>query len=195
VVTEPLLPGCSHSRCIREDFALCEIVKRKASIDSATFTKKEILAAGARDIRTEALDLKERLKQLRKGKASEEALAALDTQVREKEKAARELESQAAGIDAAVFDLKAVNPNAVATADTRTPTEIITSIERHGEVVAAALARLRALLAADAEGAAPPTAEEVEDEGGSTAPSRSTSTTLMADPVELDRAARGRGDR
>ncbi|MGE0875203.1 MAG: DEAD/DEAH box helicase family protein [Burkholderiales bacterium] len=32
--------------------AACEIVKRKASIDSATFTKKEILAAGARDIKT-----------------------------------------------------------------------------------------------------------------------------------------------
>lgn len=32
--------------------AACEIVKRKASIDSATFTKKEILAAGVRDIRT-----------------------------------------------------------------------------------------------------------------------------------------------
>ncbi|MDI4633152.1 DEAD/DEAH box helicase family protein [Pelomonas sp. V22] len=32
--------------------AACEIVKRKASIDSATFTKKEILAAGAKDIKT-----------------------------------------------------------------------------------------------------------------------------------------------
>lgn len=31
--------------------AACEIVKRKASIDSATFTKKEILAAGVRDIK------------------------------------------------------------------------------------------------------------------------------------------------
>jgi type I restriction enzyme R subunit len=32
--------------------AACEIVKRKASIDSATFTKEEILKAGVRDIRT-----------------------------------------------------------------------------------------------------------------------------------------------
>lgn len=32
--------------------AACEIVKRKASIDSATFTKTEILAAGVRDIKT-----------------------------------------------------------------------------------------------------------------------------------------------
>jgi type I restriction enzyme, R subunit len=32
--------------------AACEIVKRKASIDNATFTKKEILAAGVRNIKT-----------------------------------------------------------------------------------------------------------------------------------------------
>lgn len=32
--------------------AACEIVKRKASIDAATFTKKEILAVGAKDIKT-----------------------------------------------------------------------------------------------------------------------------------------------
>src|SRR5436305_13333536 len=32
--------------------AACEIVKRKASIDSATFTKEEILAAGVKDIKT-----------------------------------------------------------------------------------------------------------------------------------------------
>lgn len=32
--------------------AACEIVKRKASIDNATFTKKEILAAGVKDIKT-----------------------------------------------------------------------------------------------------------------------------------------------
>jgi len=32
--------------------AACEIVKRKASIDSATFTKKEILAAGVKNIKT-----------------------------------------------------------------------------------------------------------------------------------------------
>ena len=32
--------------------AACEIVKRKASIDSATFTKEDILKAGVRDIRT-----------------------------------------------------------------------------------------------------------------------------------------------
>lgn len=32
--------------------AACEIVKRKASIDSATFTAKDVIAAGARDLKT-----------------------------------------------------------------------------------------------------------------------------------------------
>jgi type I restriction enzyme R subunit len=39
--------------------AACEIVKRKASIDSRVFTKQEILQAGVKDIRT-GLPLTER---------------------------------------------------------------------------------------------------------------------------------------
>jgi type I restriction enzyme M protein len=77
-------------------------------------------------------------------------LEAHDTRIREKDKAARDLEAQAAAIDAAVFDLKAVNPNAVATVDERTPAEIIASIDAQGLIVAQALARLNALLAGDA---------------------------------------------
>lgn len=103
--------------------------------------------------KAEVVDLKERLKQLKKDKAADEVLAALDGQIREKDKAARELESRAAAIDAAVFDLKAINPNAVATLDERTPSEIIESIAAQGQVVSAALARLRKLLAADADSA------------------------------------------
>jgi type I site-specific restriction endonuclease len=66
-----------------------------------------------------------------------------------KDKAARGLESQAAAIDAAVLDLKAANPNAVATVDTRTPAEIIASIDAQGRIVAQARGRLSALLAFD----------------------------------------------
>ena len=50
-------------------------------------------------------------------------------------------------IDAAVFDLKAVNPTAVVNVDTRTPQQIVENIEEQGRVVANALARLNALLA------------------------------------------------
>ena len=85
------------------------------------------------------VDLKEKLKALKKEKASEEALLLVEVQIREKDKAARDLEAQAAAIDAAVFDLKAVNPNAVTTTDDRTPAEIIASIVVHGRVVEQAL--------------------------------------------------------
>jgi type I restriction enzyme M protein len=67
------------------------------------------LLDGAAKIKAEVVDLK-RLKRLKKNKAGTNALAALEAQIREKDKAARDLESQAAAIDASVFDLKAVNP-------------------------------------------------------------------------------------
>ncbi|MBD8526234.1 N-6 DNA methylase [Pseudomarimonas arenosa] len=100
----------------------------------------------AAKLKAEVVDLKEQLKRLKKEKAADDVLEAHDAKIREKDKAARELESQAAAIDAAVFDLKAVNPNTVATVDKRTPAEIIDSIESHGRLVSDALARLRNLL-------------------------------------------------
>jgi type I restriction enzyme M protein len=98
-------------------------------------------------LKAEVVDLKEELKRLRKDKTAEDALEALDAQIREKEKAARDLEAEADAIDAVVYDLKAVNPNVVATVDKRTPGEIIASIEVQGQIVAKALARLGALIA------------------------------------------------
>jgi type I restriction enzyme M protein len=105
------------------------------------------LQEGASKVKAEAVDLKEKLKSLKKARAAETKLQALEGQIREKEKAARELEAQAAAIDAAVFDLKAVNPNAVATIDERTPAQLIANIEAQGRIVSEALARLNALLA------------------------------------------------
>ncbi len=49
-------------------------------------------------------------------------------------------------IEARNFDLKAVNPNAKSTEDTRTPEELLDLIERHGREVDAAIAELRRLL-------------------------------------------------
>jgi type I restriction enzyme M protein len=71
------------------------------------------------------------------------------SEISEKDRAARELEAQAAELDAAVFDLKAVNPSAVAKVDDRSPAEIIQSIHDQGSVVANALARLAASIKAD----------------------------------------------
>jgi type I restriction enzyme M protein len=104
----------------------------------------------AAKLKAEVVDLKEQFKRLKKEKAADEVLEAHEAQIREKEKAARDLEAQAAAIDAAVFDLKAVNPNAVVTVDDRTPAEIIASIDAQGRIVAQALGRLSALLEADA---------------------------------------------
>lgn len=104
------------------------------------------LLAEAAEIKAAVVDQKERIKQLKKEKADPKKLDRLNAQIREKEKAARDLETRAADIDAAVFDLKAVNPHAVAKLDTRSPQEILRSIEHHGRVVSEALARLGAML-------------------------------------------------
>ncbi|SFZ79556.1 N-6 DNA methylase [Chitinimonas taiwanensis] len=101
----------------------------------------------AAEIKAAVVDLKERLKQLKKDKADESEIEALEADIREKEKAARDLEAEAAAIDAAVFDLKAVNPNAVAVVDERTPGQIIQNIAEQGRVVADALIRLNQLMA------------------------------------------------
>lgn len=102
----------------------------------------------AADIKAAVVDLKERLKPLKKDKADEQQIEALEATIREQEKAIRDLEAQAAAIDAATFDLKAVNPNAVAVVDERTPAEIIQNIAAQGRIVADALARLNQLMAA-----------------------------------------------
>lgn len=100
----------------------------------------------AAGLRAAAVDLKEDLKRLKKDKAAEAEIEAKQASIREQEKAARDLEAEASAIDAATFDLKAVNPNAVAMADDRTPAQIIASIGEQGRIMAQALGRLSALL-------------------------------------------------
>jgi type I restriction enzyme M protein len=110
----------------------------------------EPLLDQAATVKAEVVDLKEKLKGLKKDKQAsseiKELIVALEDVIHEREKAGRDLEGQAANIDAAVFDLKAVNPNAVAIVDDRTPTQIITSIDAQGKIVAEALSRLKVLL-------------------------------------------------
>jgi type I restriction enzyme M protein len=106
----------------------------------------EPLVAEAASLKAKVVDLKEQLKLLKKAKADEAAMEAVDAQIREKEKEARDLEAQAASIDAAVFDLKAVNPSAVMTVDKRKPAEIIQSIQDQGRIVSEALTRLSSLV-------------------------------------------------
>ena len=65
---------------------------------------------------------------------------------RQREKAACDAQAKIDGIAAAVFDLEAVNPNAIVKIDERTPEEVIRSIEDQGRIVADALTNLRTLL-------------------------------------------------
>ncbi len=100
----------------------------------------------AAKIKEAVITLKEQLKHLKKEKAGKKKLDTLNVEIKDKDKAARELEAKAADIDAAVFDLKAVNPNAVVKVDTRTPQEIIQNIEAQGHIVSEALTKLSELL-------------------------------------------------
>lgn len=104
------------------------------------------LSDKANNIKATLVDTKERLKQLKKDKSDKQRITSLETIIREQEKAVRDLEAEIASIDAAVFDLKAVNPNAVIITDERTPAEIIASITAHGKIVADTLARLQHLM-------------------------------------------------
>jgi len=100
----------------------------------------------AERIKEQVVTLKEQLKALKKDKGGNGAVEALEAQIKEQEKAARDARSKADDIDAAVYDLKAVNPNAVVKTDNRTPAKIIENIEAQGKIVAAALDRLKTLL-------------------------------------------------
>ncbi|QFY44537.1 N-6 DNA methylase [Candidatus Methylospira mobilis] len=99
---------------------------------------------------TEALlPLKETLKALKKHKADKQQISATEEAVKALEKAFREAQTTAGDMDAAVYDLKAVNPNARAVTDTRTVPDIIDGIERQGRIVAQAMENLRAMIAVD----------------------------------------------
>ena len=100
----------------------------------------------AERFKAEVVTLKEKLKALKKTDAKDHAIEALETRIKEQEKAARDSQSKADSIGATVFDLKAVNPNVVLKLDTRTPIEVIQSIENQGRIVTKALESLRAML-------------------------------------------------
>lgn len=93
-----------------------------------------------------AVALKDKFAALKKAKAASKKLDTCRAQIVAAEKAAREAQAKADAIDAAVFDLKAVNPRARVERDTRTPADILNAIAGHGQNVDAALARLRQLL-------------------------------------------------
>jgi type I restriction enzyme M protein len=96
--------------------------------------------------KAEAVALKERLATLRKAAADASKLEACRAEITAAEKAARDAQARADAIDAAVYDLKAVNPRAVTDADTRSTDQIIKSLESHGQTIKDALACLKELV-------------------------------------------------
>lgn len=87
--------------------------------------------------------LEDELKAAKKAKRPEPELAALKERAGVLAREVNELNGKAQAAEDAAFDLKAVNPNAKSTADTRTPGELLEFIASKGKEVEAALAELR----------------------------------------------------
>lgn len=101
------------------------------------------LRAEAEKLSAEASELRKRIKGLKSAKATAEAIAEVQANLNTLDANIRELNSKSQSIEDAVYDLKAVNPNAKSEDDTRTPEELLDFIEAKGREVEAALAALR----------------------------------------------------
>jgi type I restriction enzyme M protein len=114
--------------------------RTKASADAAPYRE------GSRAKTREADGVKEVLTQLKKTKPRDDAaIAVLDEKLRELLKQAREAANKADDIEAAVYDLKAVNPHRTVTVDERSPTELLDIVEAKGVEIAEAIRLLRRL--------------------------------------------------
>jgi type I restriction enzyme M protein len=114
--------------------------KRKAAEEAEPFKKQaQAKEQAARKLKQQLDDLKK----VEKTPAIRDQIADLTTQHKEISKEGRDLRAKAKAIEDAVFDLKAVNPNAQVEEDSRTPAELIQIIEDKGKEVAAALALLK----------------------------------------------------
>ncbi|MCF6251317.1 MAG: type I restriction-modification system subunit M [Methylococcaceae bacterium] len=94
----------------------------------------------------ELIPIKEQLKKLKKDKADKAEIKKVVEEIKAQEKAIRDANAKVSDIDAAVYDLKAVNPHVKAQVDTRTPAEIIDNIDKQGQIVATAMSNLRSIL-------------------------------------------------
>jgi len=112
--------------------------KAKAKDEAAPFHDQ------AKEKEQAANQWKDQLKELKKAKPVDKAaVAEAETKAKELGKESRELKAKAEAIENAVYDLKAVNPNAQAEEDTRTPAELLEVIEQKGREISEALAALR----------------------------------------------------
>jgi type I restriction enzyme M protein len=107
-------------------------------------SQAEPLRVKALPLNAEANALRARIKELKKKNPPDaKEIKALSDKAATLESEARDLTNKADAIENAVYDLKAVNPNAKNDEDTRTPEELLDLIEAKGREVAEALAALR----------------------------------------------------
>jgi type I restriction enzyme M protein len=112
---------------------------------AAAKRQSDPLRAQAAPFDEQANALRDQIKALKRVKPSDRVkIDALTAEALELAKKAKELLNKAQAIEDGVYDLKAVNPNAISDDDTRTPDELLDIIERKGREVSAALATLRA---------------------------------------------------
>lgn len=114
------------------------VERQKQARDSAAPYHKE-----AARIEKEIDGRKETLKKRKKEGAKKAEIEELETEIKGLSKEAREATNRAVAIEDAVYDLKAVNPNAVGDRDERTPGQLLAIIEEQGRVISDALERLR----------------------------------------------------
>ncbi|MBL9179356.1 MAG: N-6 DNA methylase [Verrucomicrobiaceae bacterium] len=98
-------------------------------------TEADKLRATAAEPKARLKKHQEQLDQLKKTKAKTEKLEEAKKLITACEREIREIESKAQSIEDAAFDLKAVNPNAKSTEDTRSSAELIDLIETKGREV------------------------------------------------------------
>jgi len=112
--------------------------KQKAVEEAAPFKQQ------ARKKEQEAAQWSDRVKELKKTKPTD-TTAVIEAMEKAAglSKEAREQAAKAEGIENAVYDLKAVNPNAKNEEDKRTPEQLLDFIEAKGREIAEALAMLR----------------------------------------------------
>jgi type I restriction enzyme M protein len=114
--------------------------KSKAADEAAPF-KRQATAK-----QQEANRWRDDLAELKRAKPTpEHSIADAEQRIATLTKEARELSARAQGIEDAVYDLKAVNPNRQAEEDSRRPAELLDIIEAKGREVAEAGALLRSL--------------------------------------------------
>jgi type I restriction enzyme M protein len=96
--------------------------------------------------RSQAIHWRTRVSALRRDKSQESELETALRHLPAAEREAREAQTRADAIDAAVFDLKAVNPRARADRDMRGPEQVLAAIAEHQRIIDSALRRLKRLL-------------------------------------------------